>query len=1028
MNETTTQKLDLEKVREKLAGKSGQSYWRGLEEVAETPEFQAWVDDEFPNRSSLMQVDRRSLLKFMGASMMLAGLGGCRSLVLPNAKIVPYVTAPEELVENKELYFATAYSQSGFATGIVVESHFGRPTKLEGNPKHGMSLGSTDCLMQASVLNLYDPDRSKNVLRKKIAVSRDQVLSETRARLRASEAQGGANVAVLTGTIGSPSMLATLAEFQQKYPRALWASWEPFHRDSIYQATEQVFGRALEPVYNLTDAKVIVALDADFVDSMPGKVKYSREWAKGRNVDGDPESMNRLYSVESTPTLTGAVADHRLSLDPEQLEVFAADLARALGVPVSGATGGEETARWIQAVAADIQRNPGQSVVIPGEFATKNVQILCHLINAKIQAAGKHVTYHAPVVGQPGKQQASMVELLERLNAGTIDTLLILGGNPVYDAPDAVKFAELLKSVEFSLHLGTYRDETSALCMWHVPESHYLECWADQRALDGTVTIQQPLVERLFDSFSEWEFLRSVIGTAADVRDSYDLLVESYGKQGIKDAAWRSALNEGMVPNTKNAAVAVTPSAVTVNVAAPRGGTILLLRPDPTLYDGRFANNGWLQELPKPITTLTWDNTVQISPRMAESLKVTANGQEVEVTTAQGTVKGAAWILPGQPDNVVTIHQGYGRKIKDALICVGAGFRAYGLVDPQSPFINRGEVKPTGGVIALAATQLHHYLEGRDIIREQTLEQYLSGEEVKYGHKVKDISMYPDWEKEFPYEGPQWGMTIDLNVCTGCHACVTACQAENNIPVVGKNEVIKGREMHWIRIDRYYGGRNMGTLNWDVERPDADNLANPSVHFMPLTCMHCEKAPCEPVCPVAATVHSHEGLNQMVYNRCVGTRYCSNNCPYKVRRFNFLNYNDRKFSDFNPLDGTRSSRDLRVRLMVNNPDVTVRGRGVMEKCTYCVQRINEARIEAKLAHSRGERDKPDPLDGEVVTACQQACPTQAISFGNIADRNSEVSRKKALKRNYTLIEELNTKNRTTYLKRLRNPNKELETA
>ncbi len=1036
MNETTG-RLDIASVREKLAGKSGRSYWRSLEEIAETEEFQAWVDDEFPNRSSLMQVDRRSLLKYMGASMMLAGLGGCRSLVLPNAKMVPYVNRPEEMVTGGHLQFATAYSHSGVGTGVIVESHYGRPTKVDGNPNDKFARGASDSFMQASVLNLYDPDRTKNPFKKGVVDGWDIFLRESREWMTKIRAAKGAGFAVLMESSTSPSMIAEVTKLQAELPQAVFASWEPINRDHVYQGAQIAFGKPLETIYNLTDAKVILSLDSDFLGSDQGWLKYSREWANGRNVDGDPMGMNRVYAVETTPTITGSMADHRMPVSTVELENLARAVATSLGVPGVSGSPSAVSEKWADVIARDLQANAGSAVVIPGDFVSPAIHALCHAINAKLGAVGKTVSYHSAVTLMAGKQAESLSSLVAALNTGEIEYFLILGGNPIFNAPANLKFAEALAKVEHSAHLATYMDETSRLCEWHLPESHYLESWGDIRTLDGATVLQQPLTDPLYDTKSAWETLRAVSPGMQGAQSSYDLLKAAWDAKGLNDKAWRSALNEGVVPNTSNppAVVAVKDISGGIGTAPTKGeGIEIIFRPDPTIYDGRYANNGWLQERPKPLTTLTWDNTVQVSPKLAESMGL-SSGDEVEVTTANGKVKGPVWILPGQPENSVTIHLGYGQDMKETLVSSGTGFNAYVLQNSDSPFRHSGTLTKTGPKWPLASTQMHHYLEGRDIIEEMTLDELIHVAEPhgegyeeeghgKGGHNKYE--MYPDWRTEFPYDGPQWGMTIDLNVCTSCHACVTACQAENNIPVVGKDQVIKGREMHWIRIDRYYGSKELGELTG--EKPTREDLDNPTTHFMPVACLHCEKAPCEPVCPVAATVHSHEGLNQMVYNRCVGTRYCSNNCPYKVRRFNFLNYNDRKFSDFNPLEGSKSSRDLRVRLMVNNPDVTVRGRGVMEKCTYCVQRINAARINAKTEFSKGRREKPDPKEGEVITACQQACPTGAIVFGNIEDASSAVSRMKKLKRNYTLLGELNTGNRTTYLKKLRNPNKELENA
>jgi molybdopterin-containing oxidoreductase family iron-sulfur binding subunit len=1048
-------RLDIDQVREKLATKQGPEYWRSLEQVAETEEFQAWMDDEFPNRSSLNQIDRRSLLKFMGASMMLAGLSGCRSAFLPNARLVPYVTRPEELVNGDTLRFASISELSGYADGIVVTSHYGRPTKIEGNPLHPSSLGATTAITQASILNLYDPDRSRNVMQDGIVTTWSEFLSVARAKMTKAQANGGAGVALLVPSVGSPSYRKTLEDFQKKMPNAIVASWEPVNRDHVYQGAMMAFGKAVETTYHLSNADRILLLDADAFGSMVGSVRMAKEFSARR----DPENaagMNRLYALECAPSGSGAIADHKEPVSTSDLEIAIRLLAIEAGISADASGATPELTKWVAAVAKDLMSNAGRGVVIPGDFVSAEGHALCHAINAKLGGVGTLVKYGSAVIFKAGQQLESLQKLSAALSAGKVDSLFILGGNPAYDAPADLKLGELIAKMKpapgavdskLVVRLGTHWDETSKISTWHLPESHSLESWGDGITAEGTISIQQPLIDPLFDTKSAWATLRAIMN---DMVDPYDVLLQTYAG-GAENAAWRTSLNNGILKEapSSSAVVAVNTAAVSgIQPVVKKDGIEIILRPDPTIYDGRFANNGWLQELPKPLTTLTWDNTIQISPALASELKI-ASGDEIEVKVGEKMVKGGAWILPGQPAKTVTIHLGYGREIKDALISVGAGFSAYSLLT-TSGYVVPGSLTKTGGRVALASTQEHHAMEGRDIIREQTLADFIAmkddhgthgsdhggeekhGGEAKYGgeeaeaHGHKEMSMYPSYKTEFPYDGPQWGMTIDLNTCTGCHACVTACQSENNIAVVGKDQVIKGREMHWIRIDRYYGPREASYAIPGKEK--AQDLDNPSTHFMPLACFHCEIAPCEPVCPVAATVHSHEGLNQMVYNRCVGTRYCSNNCPYKVRRFNFLNYNDRKFSDFNPLDGARNTRDLRVKLMVNNPNVTVRGRGVMEKCTYCVQRINEARIHAKLEHSKGRREQPDPKDGEIITACQAACPTGAIMFGNIADPNSQVSKLKENKRNYTLLAELNTRNRTTYLHKVSNPNKEMKNA
>ncbi len=1010
MESPVTPNMDFDQIREKLSAKSGRVFWKSLEEVAETPEFEKWVSDEFPNRESMLQVDRRKMLKLMGASMLLAGLAGCRAPVWPNHKIAPYVVQPEEIIPGKTLEFASAMPLDGFMYPVQVESHMGRPTKLDGNAKAGQ-IASTPH-MQASILDLYDPDRSSMVRLKGTGSSWADFVSAITPVSTAAAAQQGRGIAVLMEPTSSPSLLAQIAGLQKTLPEALFVQWCPNHRDNVYQGTALATGAPAEPIYDLAKARVIVSLDSDFMGSGPAQLKNAAGWAAGRKrIDDDPSTMSRLYALELTPTISGAVADHRVPVSLAELDAFARAIALGLGLPATPGKLTPELTKWVGAVLGDLQANRGAAVVLAGDNAPAEIHALAAMINGAIGALqGGLVSYQAPSIPASGSHGAQLSQLVTAMKAGEIKMLAILGGNPVFNAPADLAFAEALKKVETTCHLSHHYDETSKACAWHLPASHYLESWGDGKTVDGRIAFQQPLINPLYDSRSPAETLALITGTPSA---GYDLMVNHWRTTGAFGAdfetGWRRALSDGVI-KLPAAAQTFNPAPANVPTLPKLSGEVeVLVRMDPTIHDGRWANNGWMQELPKPLTTLTWDNAFLISPKMATKLGVD-NFHHISVTVGGVTVEGPCWVHLGQPDNTVTVHVGGGRDL-DGYIAKGAGINTYPL------FTQAASMGPVGGSVArangsttLAVTQHHHSMEGRDIVRSVTLDEFMHPHEHEGAHHYGPMSMYD--ETEHQYDGPQWGMTIDLALCMGCNACVTACQAENNIAIVGKKDVVVGREMHWIRIDRYYGGR---------EAVNNNRLDNPETQFMPVTCMHCEIAPCEPVCPVAATIHSNEGLNQMVYNRCVGTRYCSNNCPYKVRRFNFFNYNDRKYTEY------PEYRELKSLTLARNPDVTVRGRGVMEKCTFCVQRINSARINAKNEFSKGRREKPEPVEGEVVTACQSACPTHAIIFGNIVDKESAVSKEKSKKRNYELLPELNTRNRLTYLHMVKNPNKELET-
>jgi molybdopterin-containing oxidoreductase family iron-sulfur binding subunit len=1027
-NEPTKAKrplLDLDAINAKLKGKKGPAYWRSLEEVAETPEFQAWIDDEFPNRRDLAGMDRRTLLKYMGASLALAGVSGCRGVFLPEEKLVPYVKQPEEMTIGKPLYYATAMPYRGYGIGVLVEQREGRPIKLEGNLQHPISQGSLDAQTQAQILNFYDPDRISNVFNQGSISTWEQFSQVVNQALAAQKAKKGAGLRILTETVTSPSLVASINTMLAAYPMAKWSVYEAVNRDTERAATMQAFGKPYDVTYDLTKANVIVTLDADFIQGHPDSVQLARQFAEGRRDAAKTLQMNRMYAIESSMTITGATADHRWPVKPSEVQGVAVALASSLGIPVSGGTSAIPTAT-VAAIASDLQANAGKCLVMPGRDVSPSVAALAYAVNQKLGNVGQTINFIEPVEGNPVNRVESLALLTDELNKGLVDTVIIIGGNPVFTAPSDINFGAALAKAKFSANLSEYADETGDVCQWTLPMAHPLEAWGDYRAIDGTVSIAQPLMAPLHGGDSSAPISAdtlSPIEAFSVLMDSrkagYDILRSFYTVGPIKldEKAFRRALYAGIVPNTASKPAAVGQANVgTVTAPAPGSGVEIKFVACPKIQDGRFANNGWLRELPHNVTKVTWDNVIEISPNMAKDRNI-ESGNVLEL---DGLISGPAWIQPGQPDGSITVTLGYGHETGGAVASTdeGRGYNAYKIrkaggmsFAPSVDFTN------SGGDFRLANVQMHHAMDGRDIVRVATLAKVVEATKTKANpykfdeeeeHTWKEDTMYPD--EIFQWDGEQWGMTIDLNLCTGCNACVTACQAENNIPVVGKDQVARGREMHWIRVDRYYGPNEARE-----ENESASDLENPTVVYQPVMCLHCEKAPCEPVCPVAATVHSHDGLNQMVYNRCVGTRYCSDNCPYKVRRFNFLNYTD------NQIQFAEESKIPLLRLL-NNPDVTVRGRGVMEKCSYCVQRISDARIEAKKAGL--------PIaDGNILTACQQACPSKAIIFGNIADRKSKVFQQwdtETNLRSYLLLEDLNTRPRTRHLSRLRNPNPEIK--
>ena len=979
------EQLSLKNIGSELLGPNRKSYWRSLDQLAQTDEFNQWVEDEFPNRGSLLNIDRRDFVKLMGASMLMASLAGCRSL--PQEKIIPYVKMPEGLVTGQVQYYSTAFTMGGFALGVMAESRSGRPGKLDGHPGQSSTLGSSDTLLQGSLYDMYDPDRSQSVMTMGRVSTWEEFGKAFRGVLSDTP---GERIVVLSQTVTSPSLTAQIKALGAKKPGSNWLAWEPVNFDQTFGGTNAAFGQALMPLYDLTKADIVVSLDDDFFSQGPARIRNSRDFASRRGLAS--EEMNRLYAVHSAATVVSAMADHRLPVKPSEVEGIARSIAQALqGGEPSGAHAG-----WVKALASDVRGAQGKVAFLVGAHQPSVVHSIAHALNA--QVGGECVRYIQSPITSANNQAQGMKSLVESMNAGAVDVLLILGGNPVYEAPGDIHFAEALGKVKHVVHMGTHVNETALAAEWHLPESHYLESWGDGKAHDGTLLLQQPLIAPLYDSKSVSEAIEFILGGH---RSGKEIVMASNG--GVSDKAWEQAFHDGNLGGAASfVPVAANPNVFSQVNTGRAADLELVVLPDPTVYDGRFANNAWLQELPKPMSSVTWDNGVCLSPGTAKELGVEQE-DIVELSAGNVAVVGPVLIVPGQADHTVVVHMGYG-KTAGGTICTatsttmpetskmygakGVGFNAYPLTGAAS-FAASASIKKLGGKWAIATVQVHHSMEGRDIVRSGTLAELKENPSMApHGahHTEGELPTLYDQTTKDGVGQYKWGMTIDLNLCIGCNACTIACQAENNIPAVGKEQVARGREMHWLRVDRY----NVG----DANQPD-------ETVFQPVACMHCEKAPCEPVCPVAATTHSKEGLNQMVYNRCVGTRYCSNNCPYKVRRFNFLNFHDKV--------------DKPSITLLNNPDVTVRGRGVMEKCTYCVQRINRARINAKKA---GESIQ----DGAIVTACEAACPTKAITFGDLNNKEGRVAKKAADPRNYHLLEELNTTPRTSYLGRVRNPN------
>ena len=996
----------------------GKPYWRSLSELENSPEFEEFVQREFPVAASEFPdgISRRRWLQLMAASLAFGGLTSCR---YREEKIAPLAKRPEDWVPGKPQRYATSIELAGASRHLLVTCYDGRPIKVEGNPEHPYSLGATDVYSQACVLNLYDPDRCASVrqLEQSQAFTRtwDDFAAFAAKHFATLKDQGGEGLCVLLEPTESAAIHAQLSALKAACPKAELFSYAPLASDNERRGAELAFGKAVRTQFGLDKARVIVCLDADLLGEHPASLRLARQFAEGRDVTtaADPKSsrMSRLYVAESQYSTTGVAADHRLAVRSVDIAVLVGDLEKRIRAMLDSGKvqppgpGGSRRERIVQAMAADLVEHRGAGLIAVGPRQPGEVHARIHRLNQLLGNVGQAVTY----IDEPSASYAapcgSLADLAKRMQAGSVKTLIILGGNPVYDAPADVEFAQGLAKVTTAIHLSSHENETSQLCQWLLPQTHPFESWGDCRAVDGGICVTQPLIDTLLGGKSALELLALLLGDKSDAQTLVRQAVDRLAGRTLSDKDWRKLLHDGFLADSglKPAAVACKDGAADEPTPAAAGDLEVVFCRSETVYDGRFANNGWLQETPHLVSKLTWDNAAMFSPATAKKLGVQI-GTPVRVELAGRSLEIPAFILPGQADDSIGLVLGYGRTAaglvgghaRQGIAPVGVNVAP--LRSTTAPHVAIGaKVTPLGGYYKFALTQDHHAIDkvgleaiGQrigELVREGTHEQYQQDPQFAQhgGHKLESL-----WQ-EVSYDGQQaWGMSIDLNKCLGCNACLVACQAENNVPVVGKEQVARGREMHWIRIDRYF--RGSGAEDEDVQ-----------VVHQPVMCQQCENAPCEQVCPVAATVHTREGLNDMVYNRCIGTRYCANNCPYKVRRFNFFN---------NTKELDKPERQL-LQLAVN-PEVTVRTRGVMEKCTYCVQRIQNAKIDARSA-GRPIRD------GEIQTACQQVCPTRAIEFGDLNKDTRVAKAHQQDPRAYGMLAELNVKPRTVYLARLRNP-------
>ena len=1002
------------------------TYWKSLSELAKNEEYKKFTEREFPENATELtdQVSRRSFLRVMGASIALAGFASCRK---PVQKILPYTRQPEDVVIGNPNFYATSMPFQDSVSGLLVTNHEGRPTKIEGNPDHPASGGRTSIYQQAGILEMYDPDRSRSPRRNGESVTRQDFITF------ASEHFSDRNQRVLfiDEYSSSPTYHRLRGDILNRFPNADWVSYEPFSEVHALEGTRMAFGRRLRTVNHFDRANVVVSLDHDFMSPHAdnNSVENARMITARRKVTNTGDDMSRLYSVENTYTNTGSYADHRLRLKSSEIAPFTYALAARLSQSVSGLSAFSSVSNafsnheWVDVLADELLSNRGESLVTAGRDHDAEVHAAVAAINRALGNAGTSVTFHSLPFREDRNEIIAFYDAVERLQAGQYDTVVLVGTNPGFTAPADVDFSNALSNAATKIHLSLYYDETSAASDWHVNRAHFLEAWGDGRSFTGQRSVIQPQIQPLHDGMSDIELLDVILN--GGVPSGYDRVRETWQGflSGDFEARWEQILHDGIDNSDPYANVNVSIAGNFASMIAPAlnaeaiDGIEISIKPDATIYDGRFANNGWLQELPEPMTKVTWDNVALMSPSTAIALGIPPERDfdsnetpTVRISAGEASIEIAAWVQPGHADDSITLTVGYGRQ-NLGRVADGVGVNTYPLRVSEAIFYQEASAEATGGRYEIACVQDHHSLEGRDMIRTATLEEYretpdFASYENIHGYEVPGIEEAESegdergpislFEEQYgPDYQPQWGMAIDLNACFGCGVCTIACQAENNIPVIGKREVGRRRIMHWIRTDRYYEG-------------DQDN---PTVYHQPVPCMHCELAPCEQVCPVAATTHSEDGMNQMTYNRCIGTRYCANNCPFKVRRFNFFNYTKEYLT---------TGDDPEIIQMAMNPEVTVRFRGVIEKCSYCVQRVNRAKIQTKIATGSKK-----PADGTVQTACQQACPANAISFGDLTDRQSVVSVDKQNDRNYVMLEEINVRPRTSYLAKLRNANSEL---
>jgi MoCo/4Fe-4S cofactor protein with predicted Tat translocation signal len=956
-----------------LPTQGSRRFWSSLEELIDEDGFRAWLAAEFPVAASLFDVPgRRQFLKLMGASLLLSGLSACQDEERAGHAL-PYVIQPARETPGVPRHYATAVTLDGYAQPIVATTYDGRPTKLDGNPDHPATRGASDSFMQAAIFGLYDPERSKTPTRDGVPTSWGAVeaaLADLRAGWRERRGEG---LRILTGASTSSTLARQMNAFAETYPQMRWHRHEPVGQGAQDEAMRLAFGRVTQPHYRLEDCAVVVSLGHDCVGAGPHQVSHASAWAQRRGERAPGQGRSRIHVAEAVPSLTGTVASRRLPADPTRIAALAGAIGAAFSLP--GWTAPElrdVERRWVKRAVDDLKANAGHALLLVSSQLDPHLQALAPAVNAQLNGP---VWYSEPIHAVPDDTQ-TLAALARDIAGGGVETLIMLDCNPLYVAPGAMRFVEQLARVPNRIHAGLHADETALACQWHMPLSHSLESWSDARAVDGRATIIQPVIAPLYATRSLHQLVDLLDGNAS----APDAAVRATWTAQFDDAfetRWRRTLADGVVEGSEAKPLALAPQPVQPPALAAMDDTIeIVLLPDPTVWDGRFANIAWLQELPKPITKTTWDNVVAISPALAAARNL-ANGDIAEIAVDERRLRGAAFIVPGQAANTVALTFGYGRRAGGD-VAFGCGYDAYALQPADASFTTRGTIARVDGQYRIATTQAHHRIDGFDLVREVTAA-------APHTPPPKDATtLYPDWNASDPkHENAaehSWGMVIDLDLCTGCNACVAACNTENNVLVVGKDQVARGRAMSWLRVDRYYTGT-----------PD-----DPRSYFQPVPCMHCEKAPCEMGCPVQATAHSPEGVNQMVYNRCIGTRTCSSYCPYKVRRFNWYDY--RKFGE--------------VERAAKNPDVTVRSRGVMEKCTYCIQRIEGA-------HADADKEGRALRRNEVVTACQQACPTKAIVFGDLRDKDSAVSQRRASGRHYALLEELGTRPRTTYLARWR---------